>query len=166
MATLQPSLSLLAVLCPLSMHMDVHRLRICFGSVSAVLVTCLTCTHSLVCFLLTHPLLYHMLRLCDSQPSTDSCIASLSVTPTCVVYSLALQASTNLETLCALSGVIAQPPAIHTFKSTANTMVSALLHLFNEVLSEMAKHIPSADKQRLRAVSLTFLQAAIQDCYK
>jgi hypothetical protein len=81
----------------LSVHMDVHRLRTRFGSVSAVSVTRLTCTRSLVCFLLTHPLLYHMLWLCDSQPSTDSCITLLSMTPTCVVYSLALQASCNLR---------------------------------------------------------------------
>jgi hypothetical protein len=41
-----------------SVHMDVHRLRTRFSSVSAVSVTRLTCTHSLVCFLLTPPLLY------------------------------------------------------------------------------------------------------------
>jgi hypothetical protein len=98
--------------------MDVHRLRTCFGSVSAVLVTRLTYTHSLVCFLLTPPLLYHMLQLCTSQSSYDSCIAFLSMTPTCVVYSLALRASTNPETLRALSGVIAQPPAHHTLKTS------------------------------------------------
>jgi hypothetical protein len=50
--------------------------------------------------------------------------------------------------------------------STANNMVSASSRLSNEVLSEIAKHIPSADKQRLRAVSSIFLQAAIQDRYE
>jgi hypothetical protein len=58
-----------------------------------------------------------MLWLCASQPSYDSRIAFLSMTPTCVVYSLALQASSNSVTLHALSGVIAQPPALHMLKA-------------------------------------------------
>jgi hypothetical protein len=50
--------------------------------------------------------------------------------------------------------------------STSNTMVSASSRLSNEVLSEIAEHIPSADKQRLRAVSSIFLQTAIKDRYE
>jgi hypothetical protein len=51
------------------------------------------------------------------------------MTPTCVVYSLALRASTNSETLRALSSVIAQPPAYHTLKSANSPPLFVHLNL-------------------------------------
>jgi hypothetical protein len=66
--------------------LSVHRYITCISSDSAASVTCLTCTqYNLVCFLLTHPLLHHMLRLCDSRSSHDSCMTFSYMTRVLVV---------------------------------------------------------------------------------